>query len=333
MKKFKGIDIARFSMLSAFIGLAVICIICQFACFKFSIEGLVNCIIIVVLCAILSFISNLVLKAYKKNIKETESKNENTNYSLNNARNVDDYINKLEGYEKTNVEYCREIIEIRSKFFSLKRLKLIAYGFLGFIVSGIMFVPLLVLGIKSVNEINSDKYIKTQAVVRKVYYDANKNSSILLYSYTTEDGKIFTSKNGPRFGGAIFKPGKTVTVYYEASAPENSTSLSNVFMLFVGASFALTVGIGLVVNGFLGNTGSALGVVICLTFLEVSLGLIAGVFISGGLSIFETLGSGILTYICCCFSFFGVFLLAVLAYANKYHKKYIRKIKKLSNKK
>ncbi len=314
MEKTNSSNKTKFLLISAYILTAIVCIICQFACYKFSMQGFVNCIIIAVICIIISIIIHFFYKV-KAETNSEPNKEENENLS-----EVDKYIKSLKPSEKSNAEYCKRILENKAYSYLGKKLKLIALGFLGFIVMGALFVPMLIFGVNTIKDISGNNYVKTQAIIREASYDANKNSSKLAYSYMANDGKIYTSRKGATFGGAIFKAGKTITIYYEASNPENIITPTKIFIFFFIASLAIILGVGFIINGFLGNSGSALGLSFCLKFIIASFGLMIATMLAGGLSFFEVLGCGILPYIYFCFIIISILILSIFARTRRFYK-------------
>ncbi len=335
MKKKIGLTkIIGFGLIGIFVFLLAICIISHVATYKYSIEGLVNCILMAVACGILSLIFGLIFRVFskpskepqqedsdevkkiKEEMKEIDAKSEKllSGYNLKELKKeVKTYKVKkekpLKPYEEKILEASRERLTIREK------LKNIAIGFFIFVVCGAGYIPLTIFASNSIEKINSPEYVKVEAVVRRINNNSiDENGSVLVYSYIAEDGLIYTSSDGASFGGAMFKEGKKVTIYYNANNPKNIKTSSEIVMMFMGASFFFFIGLAVFVNFCWNNDGTLILLAICLTFIIFPIGFITAIEVSSGLAFFELLGCGSLVYILLCFGTIGLTLMSYFIY-------------------
>lgn len=295
-KKIKLNKIFGFGLIGTFIFLLIICISSHAATYKFSFKGCVNCILMVVACGILCLISALIFRLFPK----TYSEKEQSNAILTNNTDKETL---LKPYEQAILDKATERVSVKD------RLKNIAIGFLIFAVCGAGYIPLSIFAANSIKKINSAEYVKVEAVVKKVEYDINENESELVYSYVVKDGTTYTSADGAAFGGAIFKEGKTVSIYYNVSEPQNIVTLSKTIMMILTAAFFFLIGLAVFINSCGRNDGTIILLAIGVTFILFTVGFITAIQAASGLAFFELLGCGAIVYTLLCFGVIGLSLI------------------------
>ncbi len=271
-------------IIGVFILLTVLCNVLHFVYFKFSVDGIINVVITIIICTIFCIIFGFGAKGTLTQIKK--------------KRKTHEFHKQLEDEEYT--------LPVSKK----EKIKNIFIGLGIFLGCGIGYVPLFLLGSNSIQKMNSDDYVKTTAVIR---YIENSHDDMyrLAYTYTAKDGKIYTSSTNASFGGASFKTGKSVTVYYNVSSPDVIISPSDTVMMFMGASFFFLGGLfaAIAMPGY--AKGAFVGFMFSTIFLMFSISFIVGIELASGLSFLELLGSGIVVYAMLMFGFVGLVLMLI----------------------
>lgn len=273
-------------MIGIFIALTIICNVLHFVYFKFSVDAIIYFVISIIICTIFCIIFGFAAGEPLTSLKRKKKKNTHAFHKQLEEEEVVKPIPKKE------------------------RIKNIFIGLGIFLACGIGYIPLFLLGANSVKKMNSDGYVKTTAVIKYVE-DSHGDMKRLAYTYTAEDGKIYTSRTSASFGGASFKAGKTVTIYYNVSSPEAIISPSSTVMTFMGACFFFLGGLFAAI-AMPGHAKSAfVGLMFSTIFLMFSISLIVGIQLASGLSFLELIASGVSVYAMLMFGLVGIVLMII----------------------
>ncbi len=274
-------------LIATFISLALFCITLHFVYFGFSVDGIISAVIIIIICIILTAIFSLSARGTIK----VKRKNNLSRFRKRMESEIED--------------------EIANKSNSKKeKIKNLLLGLTIFIVCGIGYIPLFILGSNSLKKINSDNYTKTTATIKFVI-DDGEGMSRLAYTYTAEDGNIYRSNTNVSFGGVAFKEGKTVTIYYDNSSPDVIISTSNIILTFMGGAFFFLGGLFAFLGMSVIGRSSIFAIAFGIIFLMFSVCMIAGIELASGLSFLELIGSGLSVYAMLCFLIIGLLLTGI----------------------
>lgn len=260
----------------AFALLGIICIVLNIVLFNFSAATIVNIVFIAIVATIFSTIFFFIGRSFEKGGK---SKNEyQTDEPFENFR-------------------CLDTKEKVKKFF-------ISLGIL--IMCGIGYIPLFLIASNNTKKMHSSQFFKTTAYVG--YVNSDGENSWLTYVYQDLDGTVWYSESGASWGGATFKEGKKVTLYYNVHSPEVVIMPSDTFMAYFGASFFLIMGLFAFFAQMELASGTVAGTFFSLVFLLFSTLMTTGIELASGLSFFELMGSGASVYALTCFGIVGLLL-------------------------